>query len=120
MIDAQNFFDQPVKSNSRACDSVPKIAIDQRDDYTTFYQLDCNYFKIYSQMITINLTKQQALDADPKAIQQIKFRGKLKNNARYFSSLKKRKNSFRFFIRNCKSILTLFFALIQNDFNITL
>ena len=28
-------------------------------------------------MITINLSKQQALDADPKAIQQIKFTGNL-------------------------------------------
>ena len=31
-------------------------------------------------MITINLSKQQALDADPKAIQQIKFTGNLAPN----------------------------------------
>ena len=29
-------------------------------------------------MITIDLSKQQALDADPKAIQQINFTGNLK------------------------------------------
>ena len=33
-------------------------------------------------MIAIDLSKQQALDADPKAIQQINFAGNL-NRARY-------------------------------------
>ena len=31
-------------------------------------------------MIAINLSKQQALDADPKAIQQINFTGNLSGN----------------------------------------
>ena len=31
-------------------------------------------------MIAINLRKQQALDADPKAIQQISFTGNLERN----------------------------------------
>ena len=35
--------------------------------------LDYNYFKKYYKMIAIDLTKQQALDADPKAIQKINF-----------------------------------------------
>ena len=33
--------------------------------------LDYNYFKKYYKVIAIDLSKQQALDADPKAIQQI-------------------------------------------------
>ena len=33
--------------------------------------------KNYYNMIAIDLSKQQALDADPKAIQQINFTGKL-------------------------------------------
>ena len=32
-----------------------------------------NYFNDYYKMIAIDLSEQQALDADPKAIQQIKF-----------------------------------------------
>ena len=35
------------------------------------------YFKIYYKLIAIDLSKQQKLDADPKAIQQINFTGNL-------------------------------------------
>ena len=35
------------------------------------------YFKKYYKMIAIDLNKQQALDADPKRIQQINFTGNL-------------------------------------------
>ena len=50
-----------------------KIAIGQGDDYTTGCLLDCIYYKNYYKMITVDLSKQQALDAEPKAIQQINF-----------------------------------------------
>ena len=73
MINEQNFFDQPVKNNLRIYDSI----IGQRDDYTTGCLLDYNHFKDYYKMIAIDLSKQQALDADPKAIQQINFTGNL-------------------------------------------
>ena len=36
-----------------------------------------NYFNNYYKMITVDLSKQQALDADPKAIQQINFAANL-------------------------------------------
>ena len=49
----------------------------QGDDYTTGCLLDYNYFKNYYNMMAIDLSKEQALDADPKAIQQIKFTGNL-------------------------------------------
>ena len=39
-----------------------------------------NYFKKHYKMIAIDLSKQQALDADPKAIQQINFIGNLDGN----------------------------------------
>ena len=35
-------------------------------------------------MIAIDLTKQQTLDADPKAIQQINFTGNLENQSIIF------------------------------------
>ena len=45
----------------------------QGDNYTTGCLMDDNYFKNYYKMIAIDLSKQQPLDADPKAIQQINF-----------------------------------------------
>ena len=71
MIDGKFFFDQPVKNNLRTYDNIQKITIGQGGDYTTGCLLHCNYFI----MIAINLSKQQALDADPKAIQEINFTG---------------------------------------------
>ena len=73
MIDGKNFFDQPVKNNSRTYDSIRKISTGQGDNYTTGCLLDYNYFKDYYNLIEIDLSKQQALDADPKGMQQINF-----------------------------------------------
>ena len=39
--------------------------------------LDYPYFKDHYKMIAIDLGKQQALDADPRAIQQINFTANL-------------------------------------------
>ena len=60
------FFDQPVKSDRRTYDNVRKIATGQGDDYTTGCLLNYPYFKDHYNMIAIDLSKQQALDADPK------------------------------------------------------
>ena len=77
MIDGKIFFDQPVKSSMRTYDNIQKIAKGQGDDYTTGCLLDYNYFNKHYKMIAIDLSKQQALDADQKAIQQINFTGNL-------------------------------------------
>ena len=53
--------------------NVRKIATGQGDDYATGYLLDYPYFKKNYKMISIDLSKQKALDADPRAIQQINF-----------------------------------------------
>ena len=74
-IDVKNFFGQPINNNIKTCENIRKIAADQGDDYITGSLLDYPYFKkiyIY-KMIAMNLSKQQALDADPKAVQQISF-----------------------------------------------
>ena len=68
MIDGQNFFDQPVKNNLRIFDKIWKIAIDQGNDYTNDCLLEYIYFKKYYLMIAIDLSNQQALDADSKSI----------------------------------------------------
>ena len=73
MINGRNLFGQSIKNNLRTYDNIRKIANGQGDDYTTGCLLDYNYFNSYYKMIAINLSKQQAIDADPKAIQQINF-----------------------------------------------
>ena len=73
MVDGQNFFDQPVKNNFRTYDSRWKIATGQGDDYETGCLLDYNYVKDYYKTIAVDLSEQQALDADRKAIQKINF-----------------------------------------------
>ena len=77
IIDGKNLFDQPVKISTRTYDNIRKIATSQGDDYTTGCLLDYNYFKNYYKMIAIDLSKQQALDADPKTTQQINFTANL-------------------------------------------
>ena len=52
-------------------DNIQKIATGQGDHYTTGCLLGYNYFKNFYNMIAIDLSKQEELDADPKAIQQI-------------------------------------------------
>ena len=73
MIVGKNFFDQPINSMTKTYENIRKIATGQGDDYTTGCLLDYTYFKKYYKMIAIDLSKQQALDADPRAIQQINF-----------------------------------------------
>ena len=77
MIDGKNFFDQLVKDDKVTYENIRKNATDQGDDYTTGCLLDYLYLKNYSKMIAVDLSKQQALDADPKAIQQINFTANL-------------------------------------------
>ena len=67
MIDWRNFFDQPIKSDLKSYDKIRKIATGQGDDYTTGCLLDYPYFKRYYKLIAIDLSKQQKLEADPKA-----------------------------------------------------
>ena len=58
-------------------ENIRKIATGKGDDYRTGCFLDYFYFKENYKMIEINLSKQQALDADPKAIEQINFTANL-------------------------------------------
>ena len=77
MIDGKNVFDQPITNDVKTYENIRKIATGQGDDYTTDCLLDYIYFKDYYKMIAVDLSKQQALNADPKAIQQINFTANL-------------------------------------------
>ena len=99
MIDKKNVFDQPVKSNMRVYDNIWKISTDQGDDYTTGCLQDY-YFKYHYKLIAIHLSKQKALYADPKTIQQISFQGNAawdgNKSTTIFSLLKKQRNHLDF------------------------
>ena len=80
VIDEKKLFDQPVKSDKRTYD-IKKIATAQGNDYTVGCLLDYLYFKDHYKIIVIDLSKQQALDANPKVIQQIDITGNLNSKA---------------------------------------
>ena len=73
MINGEKFFDQLIRNIKVTYENIGKIAISHGDDYTTGCLLDYPYFKDSYKMITVYVSNQQALDADPRAIQQINF-----------------------------------------------
>ena len=77
VINGENFFDQPIKNNKITYDNIRKITTGQGDDYAAGCLLDYPYFADAYKMIAVDLSKQQALDADLRAIQQINFTANL-------------------------------------------
>ena len=71
MINGENFFDQPIKDNKVTYENIRKVATGKGDDYTTGCSLDYTYFRDNYKMIAVDLSRKQALNADPRAIQQI-------------------------------------------------
>ena len=55
--------------------------------------LDYNYFKEHYKIIAIDLSKQQELDSNPKAIQQINFTGNPEQQAKTFFITKEAKET---------------------------
>ena len=101
MIDGRNFFDQPINSMNKTYENIRKIATGKGDDYTAGCLLDYPYFKENYKMIAIDLSRQNELDADPRAIQQINFTANLDRagNTTIFFLLKKQKKQFLNFHR---------------------
>ena len=99
MIDGKNLFDQPVKNNKVTYGNIRKTATSQGDEYITGCLLDYIYFKKYYKTIAVDLSKQQVLDVDPKAIQQINFTANLDTPGRtriYFILEEARETVFEF------------------------
>ena len=72
-----------------------EIATGQVDHNRTGYLPGYPYFKKYNKIISIDLNKQQVLDADLKAIQQINFTENLDRAGN--TLLKKWKKPFQIF-----------------------
>ena len=77
MINGENFFDQPIKDNKVTYENIRKVATGKGDDYTAGCLLDYPYFRDSYKMIAVDLSRQQALDAYPRAIQHINFTANL-------------------------------------------
>ena len=107
MINGENFFDQPIKNNKVTYENIRKIAIGQGDDYTTGCLLDYPYFLDTCKMIAVDLSKQQALDADHRAIQQINFTANLgrAGNTRVYFILEEAKETILDFSQGTVKVL---------------
>ena len=76
LIDGRSFYDQEINDLIKQHDEVRKTSTREGDDYITGSgcSLDYAYFKENYRLIVVNLSKQDALDVDLRAIQQIVFR----------------------------------------------
>ena len=92
---------------NKTYENIRRIAIGQGDDYTTGCLLDYSYFKENYKLIAIDLSKQQALDADPRAIQQINFTANLDRagNTRFYFILEEAKETIFEFSQGTVNVL---------------
>ena len=73
MIDGRNFYHQLIDDLIKQYDKGKKVFTGQGNGYTTGCLLDYAYFKDNYRLIAVDLSKQKALDANPREIQQIVF-----------------------------------------------
>ena len=96
-----------IKNNKITNENIRKIATGQGDDYITGCLLYYPHFKDSYKNIAIDLSKQQALDADPRAIQQINFTANLDRagNTRIYFILKEAKGTVLDFSQGTVKVL---------------
>ena len=103
--DGKNFYDQSINNLIKQYDEIRKISTGQGDDYTTGCLLDFAYFEKNYRLIAADLSKQKALDADSRAIQQIIFTGKTDNQIRVYYILEQSKETILEFSKQTTKVL---------------
>ena len=93
IIDGRNFYDNPIESDIEKYRELKKVMIGKGEDNTTGSLLDFIYFKKHYNLVAVDLSKQTALDADPRAIQQIEFKYMLRINSTIYWVLEKSKET---------------------------
>ena len=93
IIDGRNFYDNPSESDIEKYRELKKVMIGKGEDYTTGSLLDFDYFKKHYKLVTVDLSKQKELDADPRAIQQIEIKYMLETNSAIYWILEKSKET---------------------------
>ena len=83
----KTFFNQPVRNDLITHDNNRKNAAGQGDDNTT------GSFVLYYKVIPIDLNKQEALDDDLNAVQQINVTGDLEEQSTVFLIIAKAKET---------------------------
>ena len=104
-IDGRNFYDQPINDSIKQYDEVRKVSTGQGDDYTTGCLLDFAYFEKNYRLIAADLSKQKALDADPRVIQQIIFTGQASGNVAVYYILEQSKETLIKFSKGTTNLL---------------
>ena len=105
LIDGRNFYDQPINSEIRQYDEIRKVATGKGDNYATGCLLDYKYFEDFYKLVAIDLSKQKELDADPRAIQQIEFIGKLSADSFPLHVLEKSKETVLEFYKGTAKVI---------------
>ena len=103
IIDKLAFFDLPIKTEEEAYEKI--IDISRNNEYTTGNLLDYDYFKKYSKLIPIDLSKQQVLQQNEDLIQQIDFIGKLEEAANVFIIIEEKDNTILEFSQNFANVI---------------
>ena len=118
MINGENFFDQPIKNIKVTYENIRKIAAGQGDDYATGCLLDYPYFADAYKMIAVDLSKQQALDADPRAIQQTNFVANLDRagNTRVYFILEEAKETILDFSQGTLKVLSIYYEIFKDNY----
>ena len=93
IIDGRNFYDNPIESDIEKYRELKKVLIGKGEDYTTGSLLDFNYFDKHYQLVAVDLSTQNELDMDPRAIQQIEFKYMLGTNSTIYWILEKSKET---------------------------
>ena len=93
IIDGRNFYDNPIESDIEKYRELKKVMIGKGEDYNTGSLLDFNYFDKHYKLVAVDLSKQEELDADPRAIQQTEFKYMLGTNSTIYWVLEKSKKT---------------------------
>ena len=101
-IDRRN---QPINDSIKQYDEIRKKSTEQGDDYMTGCLLDFAYFEKNYRLTAADLSKQKALDVDPRAIQQITFTGKASTNIVAYYILEQSKETILKFCKETTNIL---------------
>ena len=80
LIDGRNFYDQNISDKITRYNELIKLTTGKSEDYTTGCLLDFQFYKDHYSIVAVDLSKQSALDSDPRCIQQIEFTYKLDSN----------------------------------------
>ena len=80
--------------------------------------LDHGYFKDYYRLISVDLSKQKALDPAPRAVKQIVFQGKAGQKIRLYTILKKKRKKILQLYRDTAKVLWIIQMIEYNKRNI--